>query len=67
MQRIKNQVLAPLQEAQKPIVYDAYFKNDGKAKAVVIFCHGYKGFKDWGSLAFGCRRLCKGRVLFSEI
>ena len=39
MQRIKNQVLAPLQEAQKPIVYDAYFKNDGKAKAVVIFCH----------------------------
>tara|TARA_B110000240_G_scaffold127088_1_gene141389 strand:- start:17 stop:211 length:195 start_codon:yes stop_codon:yes gene_type:complete len=45
MQRIKNQVLAPLQEAQKPIVYDAYFKNDGKAKAVVIFCHGYKGSK----------------------
>ena len=48
MQRIKNQILPPLQPAQKPIVYDTYFKNDGKAKAVVVFCHGYKGFKDWG-------------------
>ncbi len=67
MQRIKNQVLAPLQEAQKPIVYDAYFKNDGKAKAVVIFCHGYKGFKDWGPWHLVASRLCKGRVLFSEI
>lgn len=48
MQCIKNQVLAPLQLAQKPIVYDTYYKNNGKAKPVVIFCHGYKGFKDWG-------------------
>ncbi|TBW27024.1 S9 family peptidase [Gramella sp. KN1008] len=33
----------------KPIVTDLIFKDDGKAKPVVIFCHGYKGFKDWGA------------------
>ena len=43
-----NQVLAPLNASQKPIVYDTYYKNNDKAKAIVIFCHGYKGFKDWG-------------------
>ncbi|MFD1094602.1 alpha/beta hydrolase family protein [Salegentibacter chungangensis] len=33
----------------KPIVTDLYFKDDKKPKPVVIFCHGYKGFKDWGA------------------
>ena len=33
----------------KPIVADIIFKDDGKPKPVVIFCHGYKGFKDWGA------------------
>ncbi|SDR89956.1 alpha/beta hydrolase family protein [Christiangramia echinicola] len=33
----------------KPIVADLIFKDDGKPKPIVIFCHGYKGFKDWGA------------------
>ncbi len=33
----------------KPIVADIYIKNVEEKKPVVIFCHGYKGFKDWGS------------------
>jgi len=33
----------------KPIPMDLIFKDDGKPKPVVIFCHGYKGFKDWGA------------------
>ena len=36
-------------KAQKPIVWDGYFNNTGIPKPLVIFCHGYKGFKDWGS------------------
>lgn len=33
----------------KPIVTDViYLKNNFK-KPLVIFCHGYKGFKDWGA------------------
>jgi pimeloyl-ACP methyl ester carboxylesterase len=32
----------------KSILLDVSFKNNGKQKPIVIFCHGYKGFKDWG-------------------
>lgn len=27
---------------------DVRFREDGRIKPVVIFCHGFKGFKDWG-------------------
>ena len=33
---------------KKTILTDLFFIDDEKAKPVVIFCHGYKGFKDWG-------------------
>jgi pimeloyl-ACP methyl ester carboxylesterase len=32
----------------KPILIDATFKANAHAKQVVVFCHGFKGFKDWG-------------------
>jgi len=43
----KNLVL--YRENKKPIVWDAFYNETGKPKPLVIFCHGYKGFKDWGS------------------
>lgn len=36
-------------QGKRPIIYDVYYKKDHKPKPVVIFCHGYKGFKDWGA------------------
>lgn len=33
----------------KPILVDYFFTSDHHKKPVVIFCHGYKGFKDWGA------------------
>lgn len=27
---------------------DVRFVDGGEAKPVVVFCHGFKGFKDWG-------------------
>jgi pimeloyl-ACP methyl ester carboxylesterase len=33
----------------KPIVTDVFYKETRQPKKVVIFCHGYKGFKDWGA------------------
>ena len=44
---IKNQVLD--RTPKKPIVWDAFFNENGTQKPLVIFCHGYKGFKDWGA------------------
>ncbi len=34
---------------QKPIITDVFYKKNDIKKTVVIFCHGYKGFKDWGA------------------
>ncbi|MBL4652711.1 MAG: prolyl oligopeptidase family serine peptidase [Flavobacteriales bacterium] len=44
--KIENHVIDGLRS--KPIVIDVVFKQDGKPKQVVIFSHGFKGFKDWG-------------------
>lgn len=32
-----------------PICLDLKSKSDNKLKPLVIFCHGFKGFKDWGA------------------
>ena len=32
----------------KPIAYDVRYLPDGSRKPVIIFVHGFKGFKDWG-------------------
>lgn len=34
---------------QKPILIDATYSSTKTNQPVVIFCHGYKGFKDWGA------------------
>lgn len=33
----------------KPIVADLTYKGSGTAQPICIFCHGYKGYKDWGA------------------
>jgi pimeloyl-ACP methyl ester carboxylesterase len=33
---------------RRPIVADVFYNEDGAAKPVIIFAHGFKGFKDWG-------------------
>ena len=33
----------------KPIITDLFYNENATKKPVVIFCHGYKGFKDWGA------------------
>ena len=43
----KNLVLT--RENKKPIAYDVYYTPNQNPKPIVIFCHGYKGFKDWGA------------------
>ena len=32
----------------RPFLADVYYRRDGLKKPVVIFSHGFKGFKDWG-------------------
>ncbi len=43
----KNNILK--RTHKKPILWDAFFHKNKQPKPLVIFCHGYKGFKDWGA------------------
>ena len=43
----KNNIL--LSAEKKTIVYDVYYTPSSLPKPIVIFAHGYKGFKDWGA------------------
>ena len=47
MKKIKNQVIEGKHE--KLILLDTFFKENNQQKPIIIFCHGYKGFKDWGA------------------
>ncbi|MCK4561417.1 MAG: alpha/beta fold hydrolase [Flavobacteriaceae bacterium] len=47
MKIIKN---IPIQgKHQKPILTDLFYSKNEHPKDIVIFCHGYKGYKDWGA------------------
>ncbi len=45
--KIKQNIQLPGKH-KKPILTDVFYKEDKQPKPVVIFAHGYKGFKDWG-------------------
>lgn len=47
MIRKKNKILTS--KNKKPIIYDVYYNEKDSPQPAVIFCHGYKGFKDWGA------------------
>lgn len=56
---------------KKPILYDVYYNETEKPQPLVIFCHGYKGFKDWGAWhlvaeAFAEKGFCFVKFNFSH-
>lgn len=48
MKSIRNTIIKS-NKHQKPILTDLFYKQTNKKKPIVIFCHGYKGYKDWGA------------------
>ena len=58
----KNLVLK--RENNKPIVWDAFFNNNDNKKPLVIFCHGYKGFKDWGAWDLVAEAFMKANLFY---
>ncbi len=45
---IKKQIIIPTRRSRN-ILADISYIDNGEEKPLVIFCHGYKGFKDWGA------------------
>ncbi|EGV43218.1 alpha/beta hydrolase [Bizionia argentinensis JUB59] len=60
--RIKNLVLD--RTDNKPIVWDAFFNKNSEQKPLVIFSHGYKGFKDWGPWNLVAEQFKKANLFF---
>lgn len=48
----------------KPIVTDVFFIATNQPKKVVVFCHGYKGFKDWGAWNLMAKAFAKAGFFF---
>lgn len=46
MQAVKDLVVAGADG--RPLSLDLYYRADGTAKPLLLFAHGFKGFKDWG-------------------
>lgn len=46
MEQVKHQLLAG--KFEKPIGIDLYWEPSTKLLPILIFAHGFKGFKDWG-------------------
>lgn len=42
---------------------DVRFLDDGKPKPVVVFLHGFKGFKDWGFIPQVCKEFAKSGTI----
>jgi pimeloyl-ACP methyl ester carboxylesterase len=59
---LKNKIL--YRTGKKPILWDVHFNANGKKKPLIIFCHGYKGFKDWGCWDLVADQFCKAELYF---
>lgn len=57
----KNNIL---KTNSKPILYDLFYEETFKPKPVIIFCHGYKGFKDWGAWDIVAKNFAKAGFFF---
>lgn len=62
MKNIKN--LKIQGNHNKPILIDVFFKETKQPKPIIIFCHGYKGFKDWGAWHLMAKVFAKAGFFF---
>jgi pimeloyl-ACP methyl ester carboxylesterase len=60
---INKNLLLPRKD-KKTIAYDIFYKADNTPKPVVIFCHGYKGYKDWGAWNLVAERFAEEGYFF---
>lgn len=62
MQIEKNKILH--RKDKKPILLDTFYSEKISNQPVIIFCHGYKGFKDWGAWNIMAKSIAEAGVCF---
>jgi dipeptidyl aminopeptidase/acylaminoacyl peptidase len=48
----------------KPILLDVFYNKDLPAQPLLIFCHGFKGFKDWGHFNYLAEEFANNGITF---
>ncbi len=48
----------------KPVLLDVFFENSNSPKPIIIFSHGFKGFKNWGHWDLVAKEFAKCGYLF---
>lgn len=51
----------------KPILTDLVYNENNQPKQIVIFCHGYKGYKDWGAWNLVAENFAKSNFFFVKM
>ncbi len=51
----------------RPFLADATFVNDGKPKPLVVFNHGFKGYKDWGPFHLIAQEFARNGFVFIKM
>ncbi len=49
---------------KKPILIDVFYPESSQTKSVIIFSHGFKGFKDWGHFNIVARKFAEAGFVF---
>ena len=62
MEIIKNKIIQGADN--RPTLLDAYWQADNAPKPIVIFSHGYKGYKDWGAWELIAQTFAKAGFVF---
>lgn len=50
--------------AARPFLLDVYYEPSGRPKPIVLFAHGFKGFKDWGHWDLIARQFADAGFVF---
>ena len=62
MKAVKNIVLK--RKGDKPILIDTFLSSKSIDQPIIIFCHGYKGFKDWGAWDLMAKTIAEANFCF---
>ncbi len=62
MKQLRNFLIPGSKE--KPILLDVVYKNNSEAKPIIIFSHGFKGFKDWGHFNLMAEQFAEAGFVF---
>jgi len=65
MKVVKN--IAIKGKHKKPILMDLFYEENHRPKQIIIFCHGYKGYKDWGAWNLVAQEFAKQDTFFVKM